>query len=56
MNANKRHWYKATEALARADRKWLGRLITRQERPDAFMQALHRKADDIKGIGQFAEG
>jgi hypothetical protein len=56
VNANKRHWYKATEALARADRKWLWRLITRRERPDAFMQALHRKADDIKGIGQFAEG
>ena len=29
VNANKRHWYKATEALARADRKWLSGLITR---------------------------
>ena len=33
VNANKRHWYKAGEALARADRAWLGRLITRRERP-----------------------
>jgi threonine dehydrogenase-like Zn-dependent dehydrogenase len=55
VNANKRHWYKAGEALARADRKWLERLITRRERPEAFMQALHREADDIKVIVQFAE-
>jgi threonine dehydrogenase-like Zn-dependent dehydrogenase len=55
VNANKRHWYKATEALAHADRKWLERLITRRERPDAFMQALHREADDIKIVVQFAE-
>src|SRR5262249_58384174 len=27
VNANKRHWYKAAEALARADRAWLSRLI-----------------------------
>ena len=33
VNANKRHWYKAGEALARADRSWLARLITRRERP-----------------------
>src|SRR6187397_3697182 len=29
VNANKRHWYKAGEALAHADRSWLGRLVTR---------------------------
>jgi threonine dehydrogenase-like Zn-dependent dehydrogenase len=29
VNANKRHWYKAAQTLARADRKWLSRLITR---------------------------
>jgi len=55
VNANKRHWYKAGEALARADRKWLERLITRRERPETFMQALHRQPDDIKVIVQFAE-
>jgi hypothetical protein len=31
-NDNKRHWYKAGEALARADCSWLDRLITRRER------------------------
>ena len=55
VNANKRHWYKAGEALARADRSWLERLITRRERPENFAGALQRKADDIKVVIQFAE-
>jgi glucose 1-dehydrogenase len=55
VNANKRHWYRAGEILARADRKWLSRLITRHERPKHFKQALERKPDDIKVVIQFAE-
>jgi glucose 1-dehydrogenase len=55
VNANKRHWYKAGEALARADRAWLARLVTRRERPQDFMKALQRTADDIKVVLQFAE-
>ena len=55
VNANKRHWYKATQALARADRKWLGRLITRRVRPEDFVQALERRADDIKVVIQFSD-
>ena len=55
VNANKRHWYKAGAALARADRCWLGRLITRREVPENFASALQRKADDIKVVVQFAE-
>jgi threonine dehydrogenase-like Zn-dependent dehydrogenase len=55
VNANRRHWYRAGEALARADREWLGRLITRREKPENFKQALERKPDDIKVIIQFAE-
>ncbi|HMK38540.1 MAG TPA: theronine dehydrogenase, partial [Bacteroidota bacterium] len=55
VNANKRHWYKAGEALARADRTWLARMITRGERPEAFMKALQREPDDIKVIIQFAD-
>jgi threonine dehydrogenase-like Zn-dependent dehydrogenase len=55
VNANKRHWFKATEALARADRSWLARLVTRRERPEDFMQALHRQPDDIKAVIQFSE-
>jgi threonine dehydrogenase-like Zn-dependent dehydrogenase len=55
VNANKRHWYKAGGALARADRKWLERLITRREKPENFMLALQRKPEDIKVIIQFSE-
>jgi threonine dehydrogenase-like Zn-dependent dehydrogenase len=55
VNANKRHWYKASQALARADRSWLGRLITRREKPDRFREALTRQPNDIKTVIQFAE-
>ncbi len=55
VNANKRHWYRAGDALARADRKWLNRLITRREKPENFKQALERRPDDIKVVIQFGE-
>jgi glucose 1-dehydrogenase len=55
VNANKRHWYKAGEVLARADRQWLGRLITRREKPEDFEKALERGPDDIKVVIQFSE-
>src|SRR5580704_11328797 len=42
VNANKRHWYMASEALAKADRSWLDRLITRRGRPENFASALQR--------------
>jgi threonine dehydrogenase-like Zn-dependent dehydrogenase len=55
VNANKRHWYKAAQALLQADRTWLSRLITRRETPENFTQALERKPDDVKVIIQFSE-
>jgi threonine dehydrogenase-like Zn-dependent dehydrogenase len=55
VNANKRHWYKGSEALARADRSWLRQLLTRSERPEHFAQALQRREEDIKVVVQFAE-
>ena len=55
VNANKRHWYKAGEALARADAAWLSRLITRAEPPEEFERALARKPDDIKVVLQFSK-
>ena len=55
VNANKRHWYKAGQVLARADRHWLARLITRREPAAAFQRALQRQPDDIKVVVQFAE-
>jgi hypothetical protein len=55
VNANIRHWYKAGEVLARADRQWLNRLITRREKPEDFKKALERSPDDIKVVIQFSE-
>jgi glucose 1-dehydrogenase len=55
VNANKRHWYKAGEALARADRNWLGRLVTRRVPAADFASALVRQPDDIKVVVQFSE-
>jgi threonine dehydrogenase-like Zn-dependent dehydrogenase len=55
VNANKRHWYKASERLSRLDRKWLTRLITRREKPESFKQALERRPDDVKVVIQFSE-
>jgi hypothetical protein len=40
--------------LARADRTWLSRLITRREPPERFIPALHRDPDDIKVVVEFA--
>jgi threonine dehydrogenase-like Zn-dependent dehydrogenase len=55
VNANKRHWYKAGQVLARADRGWLARLVTRRLPPEEFMRALHRQSEDIKVVIQFAQ-
>lgn len=55
VNANKRHWYKASQALLQADREWLGRLITRREKPEDFEKALARTPDDIKVVIQFSD-
>ena len=55
VNANKRHWYKAGNLLARADRDWLRRLITRRETPANFAQALERRPGDIKVVLQFGD-
>jgi threonine dehydrogenase-like Zn-dependent dehydrogenase len=55
VNANKRHWYKAGEALARADAAWLRRLVSRSEPPENFAAALVRQPDDIKVVVQFGD-
>ena len=55
VNANKRHWYKASGVLARADRTWLARLITRSESPANFANAMQRRPDDIKVVVQFSK-
>jgi glucose 1-dehydrogenase len=48
VNANRRHYQQAAEALARADQAWLSRLITRRVRPEKFQEALERSPNDVK--------
>jgi threonine dehydrogenase-like Zn-dependent dehydrogenase len=55
VNANRRHWYKAGEALARADRSWLTRLLTRRVEAEDFARALERSPEDIKVVVQFGD-
>jgi threonine dehydrogenase-like Zn-dependent dehydrogenase len=54
VNANRRHYELAEEALLKADRNWLKRLITRREPLSNWQQALQRRPDDIKVTIQFA--
>ncbi len=48
VNANRRHYEQAAEALASADSGWLGRLVTRCVPLGRFEEALERGPDDVK--------
>jgi threonine dehydrogenase-like Zn-dependent dehydrogenase len=50
VNANLRHYEAAADALARADRAWLERLITRRVPLDRWHEALEREPHDIKVV------
>jgi glucose 1-dehydrogenase len=50
VNANLHHYALAAEALARADRGWLERLITRRVPLDDFEQAVEKQPDDVKVV------
>ncbi len=54
VNANRRHYEIAEEALCKAERSWLSRLITRREPLSNWQEALKRKPEDIKVAIQFA--
>ena len=48
VNAGRRHWEQAAEALAAADPGWLGALITRRVPLASWTDALDRQPEDIK--------
>jgi threonine dehydrogenase-like Zn-dependent dehydrogenase len=50
VNANRRHYEAAAQALAKADRAWLGRLITRRVPLAQWQQALTRREGDVKVV------
>jgi len=54
VNANRRHYAAAADALARADRDWLARLITRRVPLANFADALTKQKGDIKVVIEFA--
>jgi threonine dehydrogenase-like Zn-dependent dehydrogenase len=54
VNANRAHYQLAAEALGRADRDWLGKLITRRVPLDHWAEALDRRKTDIKVVIDFA--
>jgi glucose 1-dehydrogenase len=53
VNANRRHYEAATDALTRADAHWLERLITRRVPLDRWREALERRPDDVKVVVDF---
>lgn len=50
VNANRRHYEAAAESLKKADRAWLGRLITRRVPLSRWSEALKRREDDVKAV------
>jgi threonine dehydrogenase-like Zn-dependent dehydrogenase len=54
VNAGRRHWQLAADALARADTAWLGDLITRRVPVDRYQEAYNQSKGDIKVVIEFA--
>jgi glucose 1-dehydrogenase len=50
VNANRRHYEDAAEALGKADRDWLRALITRRVPLGRWQEVLERKPDDVKVV------
>jgi threonine dehydrogenase-like Zn-dependent dehydrogenase len=53
VNANRRHYELAAQALTQADPGWLADLITREVPLDRWADAYARKPDDIKTVLNF---
>ena len=54
VNANRRHYKAAAEALAKADKDWLTRLITRRVPLSNWREAFAVRDDDIKVVLDFS--
>lgn len=55
VNANRRHYELAADALARADPRWLGRVVNRRVPLDEWKDALDRRPDDVKPVIQLSD-
>jgi threonine dehydrogenase-like Zn-dependent dehydrogenase len=54
VNANRRHYAMAVESLARADKGWLARLISRRVPLSRWQEVLERRPGDIKVVLDFS--
>lgn len=50
VNASRRNFEQAADALAKADPGWLKRTITRRVPMSGFADGLHKKVDDVKVV------
>lgn len=55
VNANRAHYESAAAVLARADREWLSRLITRRVPLERWSEAFERAPDDVKVVLDFTQ-
>jgi len=56
VNANRRHYDAGAQALAKADRAWLRRLISRRVPLENFGEAFERRTDDVKVVLDLSRG
>jgi threonine dehydrogenase-like Zn-dependent dehydrogenase len=54
VNANRRHYEMAADAIAKADKGWLSRLITRRVPIERWSEAMEHRPDDIKVVIDFS--
>jgi threonine dehydrogenase-like Zn-dependent dehydrogenase len=54
VNANRRHYELAAEALAKADPNWLARVVNRRVPLADWKDALKRRPDDVKPVIELA--
>jgi threonine dehydrogenase-like Zn-dependent dehydrogenase len=53
VNAARRHYEQAAASLAKADRDWLARVVSRRVPIDSWHEALEHRDDDVKVIVEF---
>ncbi|HET9078645.1 MAG TPA: glucose 1-dehydrogenase [Acidimicrobiales bacterium] len=56
VNANRRHYEAGAQALAGADRDWLGRVVSRRVALDSWRDAYTRQPGDVKVVLEFDPG
>lgn len=55
VNANRRHYRAAADALAKADKAWLARLITRRVPLSRWQEAFEQWPGDVKTVVDFTQ-